>query len=111
MPTVKLWSATYATAHNISDANALKAMGEAGVRQYIWLKQTPTCSASDWGSLLADPAGGSATVVHFVAAGFACQHEPRELRRRAVRRGVRWPRRRRLGRVAGYTHRGATCRY
>eukprot|EP00959_Pyramimonas_sp_CCMP1952_P054057 1130692-Pyramimonas_sp.AAC.1 len=44
MPTVKLWRAIYATAHNISDANAPKVMKEAGVRQYIWLKRTPTCS-------------------------------------------------------------------
>eukprot|EP00959_Pyramimonas_sp_CCMP1952_P115495 2414257-Pyramimonas_sp.AAC.2 len=40
MPTVN------ATVHNISDASSPRAMEEAGVRQYIWLKRTPTCSAS-----------------------------------------------------------------
>eukprot|EP00959_Pyramimonas_sp_CCMP1952_P302945 6338502-Pyramimonas_sp.AAC.1 len=42
IPTVKLRSATYATAHNVSDANALKMMEEAGVRQCVRFKQVPT---------------------------------------------------------------------
>eukprot|EP00959_Pyramimonas_sp_CCMP1952_P178581 3732707-Pyramimonas_sp.AAC.1 len=44
MPTVKPWSATYVTVYNIPDANAPRVMEEAGVRQYIWLKRTPTYS-------------------------------------------------------------------
>eukprot|EP00959_Pyramimonas_sp_CCMP1952_P099814 2087043-Pyramimonas_sp.AAC.1 len=44
MPTAKLWSATYVTAHNISDANAPKVTEEAGACQCTWLKRTPAYS-------------------------------------------------------------------
>eukprot|EP00959_Pyramimonas_sp_CCMP1952_P061960 1294624-Pyramimonas_sp.AAC.1 len=69
MPTVKLWSATYSTVHNISGANAPKVMEEAGVRQCTWLQRSPTCSGLIGGGwFLADPAGSSVTIVHSMAA-------------------------------------------
>eukprot|EP00959_Pyramimonas_sp_CCMP1952_P245654 5134132-Pyramimonas_sp.AAC.1 len=68
MPTVKPWSATCVTAHDTSDANAPKVMGEGGVRQCIWPQTDSDMQNVDWESLLADPADGSATIVHFMAA-------------------------------------------
>eukprot|EP00959_Pyramimonas_sp_CCMP1952_P173656 3628792-Pyramimonas_sp.AAC.1 len=93
MPTVKPWQATYVTVHYFR-RECPQGDGR-GRGPSIHLAQTDSdIQYVDWESFVADPADGSATIVPFVAA----RHLSRELRRRAVRGGVHWPQRHRLGR-------------